>query len=119
VAKDAMTRQGGRVFALAFDQLAPAQKIESGLDGALGESGLFRKGAQARRDRFPFHPGRLPIEIKVNEIRGRLPIVTDDVAHQDIEDVVVDGNALSETGHEFRADQLRFCSGRFFLGLVS
>jgi hypothetical protein len=45
--------------------------------------------------------------------------VADDIAHEDVENVVVDGDGSSETRHLFRADQVRFLSGRFFLGWVS
>jgi hypothetical protein len=41
--------------------------------------------------------------MEVDEIRSRLAIVTDDVAHEDIEDVIVDGDGLAEPRHIFSA----------------
>jgi hypothetical protein len=49
---------------------------------------------------FPSPARSLPEEIKVNEIGGGLVIVTDDVLHQDVENVVVDRDCLAKTGHD-------------------
>ncbi len=47
-----------------------------------------------------FHFARgLAVEIKINEIRGRLSIVPDDIAHQNVEHIVVDRNCFAETRH--------------------
>jgi len=89
-----MTRQGCCVIALAFDQLAAAQQIERGLDGALREAGFFRERTKAGRDRFPFRAGRLPVKPDVNQVGCRLPIVTDQIRHQGIEHVCIDGDVL-------------------------
>jgi hypothetical protein len=37
--------------------------------------------------------------MQINQIRGRLLIVTDQIAHQNVENVVVDGNGLFEARH--------------------
>ncbi len=36
--------------------------------------------------------------MQINEIRGRLSIMPDDIAHQDVEDVIVDWNCVAKTG---------------------
>jgi hypothetical protein len=38
--------------------------------------------------------------MQINEIRGRLSVVTDDIPHQNIENIVVDRNGGAETGHD-------------------
>ena len=57
----------------------------------------------------------MAVKIEVNQIRGRLPIVTDDVAHQDIENVVVDGDGFAKSRHGAgvaRRLQLRYTDKR-------
>ena len=39
--------------------------------------------------------------MQVNKICGRLLIVTDEVAHQNVEDVIVDWNNFPESRHDF------------------
>ena len=99
MAKDAMRRDGGGVVAGADNQFAAAQILERSLHGALGKAGRFCEHAQTCGHRFPFRARRLAVEMQINEIRGWLSIVSDDIAHQDVEDVIVDWNGLAETGH--------------------
>ena len=94
-----MLRHGGGMIALRLDQLPAPQKIERGLHRGLRQAGFYREQAQTCRDRFPFRPGRPAVEMKINEIRGRLSIMPDDIAHQDVEDVIVDGNCFAKTRH--------------------
>jgi len=95
-----MQRHRGGVIAGGLYQFAAAQEFQCGLHGALREAGGFREDAQACRHRFPFSARGLTVKMEVNEIRSWLAIVADDVAHQDIEDVVVDWNCFTETGHQ-------------------
>ena len=44
-------------------------------------------------------PFRFAVEMKINQKCGRLAVVTNQVAHQDIEDVVVDRDRFAETRH--------------------
>jgi len=88
------------VIAGALDQLAAAQEIERGLHGAFGKAGGFREHAQAGRHRFPSRARGLALEMEVNQIRGRLAIVPHDIAHQDIEHVIIDRNGFGAAGHE-------------------
>jgi len=87
------------VLALTRNELAAAKNVERGLNGALRETRLLRKRAQTGRDRFPFRARGLPVKMKINKIRGGLPIVADDVPHEDIEDIVVDGNRFTKSRH--------------------
>jgi hypothetical protein len=72
------------------DQLTAAKKLKGRLDGAFRETRPFREEAEAGGHGFPFRAARLAVEVEINEIRGRLPIVADDIAHENVEDVVVD-----------------------------
>jgi hypothetical protein len=94
-----MLRDGGGVTTRSFDELAVTQFFERGLNGAFGEAGCFREHTQTRGDRFPFSANSLSVEIKVNEKRGRLAIVADDVPHQNIEHVIIDRNCFAKTRH--------------------
>ena len=95
-----MRRCRGGVTALGFDQLATSQKLEGGLDGALRQTRFFRERAEAGRDWFPSRAGGLAVKPNENEIRGRLTIMSHNVAHQNVEDVIVDRNRRAESGHD-------------------
>ncbi len=99
-----MLRSRSRVFALRFDKLATTQELECGLHGAFGKAGGFRKHAQAGRHRFPSRARGLAVKIEVNQIRGRWAIVPQDIAHQDIEHVIVDRNGFAAAGHELNLE---------------
>lgn len=97
-----MLWRGGRVFAIGDNQLAAAQAFERKLNGAFGEAGSVGESPQTHRERLPFLPHRLAIKININQIRGWMLIVADQIAHQHIDHVIVDGNGSFETGHEAR-----------------
>jgi hypothetical protein len=69
------------------------------LNGAFGKPSRFRKSPETCSDWLPPIARRLTIKIEVNEISRRLLIVTDQIAHQDIEDVIVDWDGLFKTRH--------------------
>jgi hypothetical protein len=75
---------------------------ERGVDGTFGESRCVGDCARTGADRSPFVSRSLTVEVQVNDERGRLLIVPDQIAHQHIENVIVDGNGLSETRHRER-----------------
>jgi hypothetical protein len=99
VAKHAVLRRGRGVVACGDDQFAAAQVCEGGLDSAFGKAGRVGKRSYARGDRFPFFPHGLAIKTQINQISSWLLIVPDEIAHQDVEDVVVDGNAFAKSRH--------------------
>ena len=94
-----MGRNGSRVIAFTFDQLTTTEKFQRGLDGAFRQAGFFRERAQTGRHPFPFCARGLAVKMKINKIRRRLAIVPDDVAHQNVENIVVDWDAFAETMH--------------------
>jgi hypothetical protein len=81
------------------DQFAAAQGCKRDLDGAFGKASRVGKCSYARDDRFPFLPSGLAVEIQINQIRSWLLIVPDEIAHQDVENIVVDGNGFAKSGH--------------------
>jgi len=70
---------------------------ERGVDGAFGESGCVGDRAYAGADIAPFVSCSLSIKVEVNHKRGRPLIVPDQIAHEHIQDVIVDGNSTFET----------------------
>src|SRR6266536_1313715 len=116
MAKDTVLGHGGGVIAGREDQFAAAQVLQRGLHGAFGKAGRFREHAQTRRHRSPFGAGRLAEEMQINKIRSRLAIVPNDVAHQDINDVVVDRNGFAKTRHALGLAAIPI-NGQHFLAL--
>ena len=54
----------------------------------------------------PFVSCGVAVKVQGNQKRGRLLIVPDQIAHQDIQNVVVDGNGLFEARHgEVRSER--------------
>lgn len=90
------------MFAIGDDQLAAAQALERKLNGAFGKAGSVGQSAQTHRKRFPFLSHGLAIKININQIGGWMLIVADQIAHQHIDHVIVDGNGSFETGHGAR-----------------
>jgi hypothetical protein len=104
MAKDAMPRNSGGGLARGLDQLAVAQFFQPGLDGAFRKTGRFRQHPQTRGHRLPFSARGLPGETKVNEKSGWLAIVANDVAHQDIEHVIIARDGFTEARHTLPFD---------------
>lgn len=98
MAQDAVPWLRRPVSRARADELAAAQAQHRPLDGALGEAGRFRDVAQAGLDRPPAAAGGGAIKVKVDEKGGRVLVVADQVAQEDIKHVVVDGNGLEEAG---------------------
>src|SRR3954454_22245762 len=108
MAQNAMERSRGGVLTLGFDQLAATQQFERGLNGTFRQTRVFRQRAEAGLDGFPFHAHRLGEKMEVDEIRRGLAIVAYNVAHQNVEDIIVDRNGLAEPGHgESKKEKLR------------
>ena len=89
------------VVADTDDQFATAQVCEGGLDRAFGKASRVRKRSYARDDRFPFLPRGLAVKIQINQISSWLLIVPDQIAHQDIENVIVNWDCFAEARHAF------------------
>ena len=72
------------------------------VDGAFGDSRCVSDGAHTGTKVAPFISCGLAVKMQVNDKSGRLLIVPDQIAHQHIEHVIVDGNDLSEARHRKR-----------------
>ena len=84
------------------DELSAPQMCERRVDGAFGESGCVGDRAHTGADVAPFISCGLAVKVQVNHKRGRLLIVPDQIAHQHIQHVIVDGNGAFETRHKAR-----------------
>ena len=85
--------------ARGFHQLPEMQCSESALDCAFGQAGFFGQHAQAGIDRSPALASGAPGKIKIDQECGWLLIVSDDIAHQHIQDVVINRDGLMEARH--------------------
>ncbi|MEY2508431.1 MAG: hypothetical protein QOH01_2760 [Verrucomicrobiota bacterium] len=117
MAKHAMLRNRRGMVRGCRDKLASTQELQRGLDCALRQPRLIRQRAQARIDRFPSAASRRAVEVKVNQIRRRLPIVPDDVAHKDVDYVIIHGDGFAEPRHGGRGI-IRVFSDRAFSSAV-
>ena len=97
--QDAMLRKSGRMCARRSNQLAPPQPGEGDLDRAFGKTGFFRDHPQTGADRLPPVPLRCAVKMEVNQKSGRLAVVADQIPHQDIENIIVDWDRLTEARH--------------------
>jgi hypothetical protein len=67
--------------------------------GAFGKAGCIGDGAHTGVDGTPFISRSLTEEVQVNNERGWLLIVSDQIPHQHIKHVIVDRNGPFETRH--------------------
>jgi len=78
------------------DELATTQMDNRNLDCTLREPGGVRDRAHTGTDGAPVGSCGLGVKVQINEIRRRLLVVADQIAHQHIDDVIVNGNGLFE-----------------------
>ena len=98
MAKNAMARGRSSVTTGGGDEFAAAQISQCALNRALGQAGRVREGAKTHSERFPFIAHSLTVEMEKNQIRGRFLIVADQIAHEHVEDIIVDRNDLLKAG---------------------
>ena len=77
--------------------MSAPQMYERGVDGAFGESGCVGDRAHTGADVKPPVSCGLAVKMQINQVGGRLLIVPDQIAHEHIQDVIVDGNSTFET----------------------
>ncbi len=90
---------GGSVGARGFYQLPILQSDNGALHRAFGQTGFIGQHAQTGFDRSPVLAGGAPGKIKINEKGSRLLIMPHDIAHEDVEHVVIDWHRSVETRH--------------------
>jgi len=76
------------------------------VNDAFGKSSCVSDCAYTGADMAPSVSRSLTVEVQVNHKRCRLLIVPDQIAHQHIQNVIVDGNGLSKTRHN-QKDEVR------------
>ena len=64
--------------------------------GAFGKPGGIGDRAYTGANRAPFLSCNLAVKMQINQIGSRLLIMADQIAHEHVEDVIVDGNGLLE-----------------------
>lgn len=72
---------------------------ERHLDCALRQARCLRNRSETRYDWFPLAAHCLAVKVQINHISSRFLVVCDQIAHQDVEDVIIDGNGLFEARH--------------------
>ena len=82
-----------------FYQLPVLQFRDRSLHGAFGKAGFIGQHAQAGFDRLPVLAGGAGGKIEVNQEGSRLLIVPDDIAHENVEHVIIDWNRSVKPRH--------------------
>ena len=94
-----MGGHGGAVCARGSDQLSILQLRDRSLHCAFGKAGLVCEHAQAGFDRLPVLACSAAGEIKVNQEGSRLLIMSDDIEHEHVENVIIDWNGSVKARH--------------------
>ena len=105
---------GGGMSARCLHQLAEMQRGKGALDRAFGKSGFIGQHAQTGIDRSPALARGAPGKIKIDEKCRWLLIVSDDIAHQYIQNVIIDSHGLMEARHNCILDAIPI-NGQHFL----
>jgi hypothetical protein len=101
VSQHAMGRHRGGMSARCLHQLAEMQRSEGALDCTFGQTGFIGQHAQTGVYRLPALASGAPGKIKIDEECRRLLIVSDDIAHQHIQNVIIDRHSLTEARHNW------------------
>jgi len=80
-------------------QLAEVQRRKRALHGAFGQAGFIGQHAQTGFDRLPVLACSAASKIRVNQKGSRLLIMPDDIAHEHVENVIIDWNGSVEARH--------------------
>lgn|GEM_PF-3178784 len=94
-----MGRHGGAMIARCLYELAELQRHECGLHRTFGKPGFIGQHAQTRSDRVPSLTGSAAGKIQVNKKGRGLLIVSDDIAHEHVENVIIDRHGLAKARH--------------------
>ena len=94
-----MGRHRGPMSARCFHQLAKLQRRQSVLHCTLGKPGFVGQNAQAGIDRSPALASSAAGKIEIDEECRRLLIVSDNIAHEHIQNVIIDRHGLMEARH--------------------
>jgi predicted enzyme related to lactoylglutathione lyase len=101
-----MGRDRGAMVARRFHQLADVQCRKAALHRAFGKSGFIGQHAQAGFDRSPALTSSAAGKKKIDEECRRFLIVSDNITHQHIKDVIIDRHGLMEARHNCILDAI-------------
>jgi len=85
--------------ARCLHQLAEMQRGKSALHGTFGQADFIGQHAQTGIDRSPALASGASRKIKIDQECRRLLIMSDDIAHQHIQNVIIDRHGLMEARH--------------------
>ena len=94
-----MGRDRGGMSARCLHQLAEMQRGKSALHGTFGQADFIGQHAQTGIDRSPVLASGASGKIKIDQECRRLLIVSDDIAHEYVQDVIIDRHSLVEARH--------------------
>jgi len=96
-----MGGDGGVMRTRGFQQLAMLQLYDRTLYCAFGKAGFIGQHAQAGFDRLPVSAGGAAGEIQINQEGCRLLIMADDIAHEHVENVIINRNGSVKARHAY------------------
>ncbi len=94
-----MGRHRGPMSARGLYQLAKLQRHKGALHRAFGKAGFIGQHAQASIDRSPALASGAARKVKIDEECRRLLIVSDNIAQEHVQDVIIDRHGLMEARH--------------------
>jgi len=113
-----MGRHSGPMSARCFHQLAKLQRRQGALHCAFGKSGFIGQHAQAGIDRSPALASGPAAKIEIDEECRRLLIVSDNIAHEHVQDVIIDRHGLMEARHTCILDAIPINGQHFRAGAI-
>ena len=99
MSQDLVRGHCGSIGPIRLDQLTTLQGRECDLNRALGKPGTLSHITKAGWNFSPAALLSLAVKIKINKERGRVPIMTDQVAKQHVDDVIINRNGAMKARH--------------------
>ena len=99
MSEDPVLRHRGHVILGGPDQLAGTQLFDCNLSRAFRKTCGLRDHAKAGCNSSPFLPSSLAVEIQIYQKSAGLVIMADQIAHQDIHNIIVDWDGFAKARH--------------------
>jgi hypothetical protein len=113
--EDFVPWSGGAVSTAGFDQLPALKCGQRSLDTAFGQTGPLGDAAQTVGNAPPAALLCPTIKKKIDQERGRMLVVTNQIRHEDIDHIIIDRNRTSKPRHRAQNSAI-FLIGQRFLG---
>src|SRR5204863_8434977 len=114
MSQNTMFGHGGWMSMLRADELTIAQSIERRLHGTFGNTGFIGDHSQTHCHRPPALSRRPTKQKKINQKSGGLLDMSNQVPHQNIEDIIVHWNCSPKSRHNQRMPAILIL-GQYFL----